>query len=72
MTSVERILTYNKLEQEAAPLGKSRPPDTWPESGSIELQDVSLYYYKGAPPALQNISLKIHSNEKVHDKLIEY
>lgn len=66
MTSVERILIYGELEQEPAPTNEYRPPDTWPQAGSIQFQNVSLHYYEGAPAALQNISVNIHPKEKVN------
>lgn len=65
MTSVERILVYSDLEQEPATTNEYKPPDTWPEAGSIQFQNVSLHYYEGAPAALQNISVNIQPKEKV-------
>lgn len=65
MTSVERILSYTNLDQEPASFTEHRPSEDWPEAGNIHFNNVSLYYYEGAPAALQSISATIKSEEKV-------
>lgn len=37
----------------------------WPESGKIELRDISAKYRKGLPLVIQNLNSVINSNEKV-------
>ncbi|CAG2114002.1 unnamed protein product, partial [Medioppia subpectinata] len=46
MTSVERIIEYSKLPQEAALTAHDshKPPPDWPQKGQIELKDMSLCY----------------------------
>ena len=65
MTSAERILKYGQLEQEEEAVNKSSPADAWPERGNIEFQQLSLVYYDGAPPALQNVNFGIKDKERV-------
>ncbi|CAN8022056.1 unnamed protein product, partial [Ixodes persulcatus] len=67
MTSVERVLEYSNLPAEAdvdsAP-GK-KPPESWPELGSISLEGVSLSYAPGEPPVLKDLRCHIKPREKV-------
>ncbi|XP_040061540.1 ATP-binding cassette sub-family C member 4 [Ixodes scapularis] len=67
MTSVERVLEYSNLPAEAdvdsAP-GK-KPPESWPELGSISLEGVSLSYAPGEPPVLKDLRCHIKPKEKV-------
>ncbi|CAG2176939.1 unnamed protein product, partial [Oppiella nova] len=56
MTSVERIIEYSKLPQEA-PLDsddRHRPPPDWPSKGQIELRNMSLVYEGSTKPVLKN------------------
>lgn len=64
-TSVERILSYNTLEQEPQAECGNSPSDKWPEAGNIQFHHVSLYYYEGAPAALQDINVNIIPGERV-------
>lgn len=65
MTSVERIAEYGQLEQEADAINDNRPPDNWPKRGNIDFHQVSLFYYEGAPVALDNLNFCIKDKEKV-------
>lgn len=69
MNSVERVQHYAfKLPQEAPPTIEG---DTallqagWPNSGAIELKDVSMKYRPGLPLVLNNVDVKINSGEKI-------
>ncbi|XP_018357656.1 PREDICTED: probable multidrug resistance-associated protein lethal(2)03659 [Trachymyrmex cornetzi] len=59
MTSVERILEYNKVDSEppleSAP-GK-KPKSEWPQEGKIEFKNVFLRYAPLEPPVLNNKNL---------------
>jgi len=44
MTSVERVMTYTKLDPEPGYKVEGRPPEHWPGEGNITFQDVSLTY----------------------------
>ncbi|CAG2108667.1 unnamed protein product, partial [Medioppia subpectinata] len=67
MTSVERIIEYSKLPQEAALTAHEsrKPPADWPQKGRIEFRDVSLYYKGSDEPVLKNLNCVIKSGEKV-------
>ncbi|CAG2110955.1 unnamed protein product, partial [Medioppia subpectinata] len=67
MTSVERIIEYSKLPQEAALTAHEsrKPPADWPQRGRIEFRDVSLYYKGSDEPVLKNLNCVIKSGEKI-------
>ncbi|KAB0797840.1 hypothetical protein PPYR_08833 [Photinus pyralis] len=63
MTSVERILNYNKIEQESTL--DTHPPKDWPNKCAITFSDAFLYYFLHDPPVLTNLSFCIKPMEKV-------
>ncbi|XP_078347301.1 ATP-binding cassette sub-family C member 4-like [Oculina patagonica] len=65
MTSVERVMTYTKLDSEAGYKVKRLPLENWPRKGNITFQDVSLTYYPGGPQALKKINLTIKGGAKI-------
>ena len=65
MTSVERVMTYTKLNSEPGYKVKRVPPEHWPRRGNITFQDVSLRYYPGGPQVLKNINLNIKGGAKI-------
>ncbi|CAG2110355.1 unnamed protein product, partial [Medioppia subpectinata] len=67
MTSVERIIEYSKLPQEAALTAHDsrKPPPDWPQKGEIELKDMSLCYEGSDKPVLKNLNCVIKSGEKI-------
>ena len=65
MTSVERVMTYTKLDREPGYGEERTPPKDWPRRGSIVLRDVSLTYYPGGPRVLKNINLSIKGGAKI-------
>ena len=65
MTSVERVMTYTKLESEPGYKVELFSPDHWPSEGNITFQDVSLIYYPGDPQVLKRINLNIKAGSKV-------
>ncbi|KAH6969425.1 hypothetical protein DER45DRAFT_50613 [Fusarium avenaceum] len=66
MNSMERIKEYLDVEQEAdAVIEDSRPPANWPQKGSVEFVNYTTSYRKELNPVLENITLKIESQEKV-------
>ncbi|XP_057378671.1 LOW QUALITY PROTEIN: ATP-binding cassette sub-family C member 4-like [Daphnia carinata] len=67
MTSVERVIDYSRLPSEA-PLDSApgkKPPDTWPLSGAIQFDGMSLRYIEADQPVLKNITCLIRANEKI-------
>ncbi|KAL9966836.1 hypothetical protein ACROYT_G024964 [Oculina patagonica] len=65
MTSVERIMTYTKLDSEPGYKVERHPPEHWPREGSITFQDVSLIYYPRGPQVLKKINLNIKGGAKI-------
>ncbi|XP_065933456.1 ATP-binding cassette sub-family C member 4-like isoform X3 [Magallana gigas] len=65
MTSVERIMSYTKLEQEAPKVSNSPPPCSWPQNGEIKLVNVGLQYSSDTDQVLHNITCLINSREKI-------
>ena len=65
MTSVERVMTYTKLDSEPGYKVERLPPKNWPREGNVTFQDVSLTYYPGGPQVLKKINLKIKGGEKI-------
>ena len=65
MTSVERVMTYTKLESEPGYKVERLPPEHWLHEGNITFQDVSLTYYPGGPQVLKRINLSIEGGSKI-------
>ena len=65
MTSVERAMTYTKLESEPGYNVQRNPLELWPHEGNIAFKDVSLTYYPGGPQSLKDITLNINGGAKV-------
>ena len=65
MTSVERVVTYTKLDPEPGYDIKTSPRDDWPRDGSVSFKNVSLRYYLGGPEVLKNLSFDIEGKSKV-------
>ena len=65
MTSVERVMTYTKLDSEPGYKVQRLPPEHWPLEGNITFKDVSLTYYPGGPQVLKKINLNIKGGTKI-------
>ena len=65
MTSVERVMTYTKLDSEPGYKVKGLPPKHWPHQGTVIFKDVSLTYYPGGPRVLKRINLNIKGGAKL-------
>ena len=65
MTSVERVMTYTKLDSEPGYTVPRNPPEHWPNEGNITFKDMSLTYYPGGPQALKKINLNIKGGTKI-------
>ena len=71
MTSVERVLMYSDLPQEEPQKIKQiKPADTWPSTGCIRFEDVSLSYDEGKTYVLKSLSFTIRDKEKVNNVVI--
>ncbi|XP_025204473.1 probable multidrug resistance-associated protein lethal(2)03659 isoform X2 [Melanaphis sacchari] len=67
MISVERVLEYKDLPQDADFQSSSKkiPPKGWPFLGKIEFRNFSLRYNLDSPYVLKNLSVQIQPTEKV-------
>ncbi|XP_043470125.1 probable multidrug resistance-associated protein lethal(2)03659 [Leptopilina heterotoma] len=67
MTSVERILDYNKIPQEPAfdSEEKLKPSKEWPKNGRVEFKNVSLKYSADGAPVLNNLTFVVEPVEKI-------
>ncbi|KAM6446472.1 ATP-binding cassette sub-family C member 4 isoform 1-T1 [Liasis olivaceus] len=65
MISVERVMEYAELEQEAPWHTHKRPPVEWPTEGAIAFDDVNFAYSVDGPLVLKHLSAFIKSKERV-------
>lgn len=65
MISVERVMEYTELEQEAPWHTHKHPPVEWPTEGVIAFDDVNFSYSADGPLVLKHLSALIKSKEKV-------
>eukprot|EP00899_Mesostigma_viride_P029749 jgi/Mesvir1/995/Mv17535-RA.1 len=65
LVSVERMLEYTQLPQEAAlEVPDQRPPPGWPHAGAISIQNLTVRYYEDLPPVLTGVSVDIPAGSK--------
>lgn len=68
MNSVERVLEYMNIEQEpliADPANAVTPPPQWPDSGKVEVNNLSLKYAPHLPYVIKDVTFTIEPLEKV-------
>jgi len=66
MNSVERMVEYNRYDEEApAVISEHRPPPGWPAQGAIEARNLVVKYRPELDPVLQNLSFSVRGREKV-------
>ncbi len=65
MTSVERVIEYTELESEAPEEANTKPPDEWPQRGSIRFNKMTFAHAPNLPNILTGVTAHIKSNEKV-------
>ncbi|KAF8439690.1 multidrug resistance-associated ABC transporter [Boletus edulis BED1] len=70
LNSVERVVEYLDLPQEApAIIESSRPPAYWPSSTSsnalISVEDLVVKYAPELPPVLKNVSFQLDARERI-------
>ncbi|KAL3833009.1 hypothetical protein ACJIZ3_007745 [Penstemon smallii] len=66
MISVERILQYSNLASEAPlVIEDSRPPENWPDIGSICFTNLQIRYAEHLPSVLKNISCTFPGRKKI-------
>mmetsp|Transcript_30166 Transcript_30166/g.39742 ORF Transcript_30166/g.39742 Transcript_30166/m.39742 type:complete len:1367 (-) Transcript_30166:180-4280(-) len=67
MISVERVLDYCRVPQEAPLLSRSevKPPEEWPERGSIKAVNLTARYHEKLPPVLKGLSFEIKGGQRI-------
>ncbi|XP_040992853.1 putative ABC transporter C family member 15 [Juglans microcarpa x Juglans regia] len=66
MISVERILQYSNITSEAPlVIEESRPPNNWPEVGTICFKNLQIRYAEHLPSVLKNINCTFPGRKKV-------
>ena len=67
MTSVERVLEYNRIEHERTLESEpnKKPKPHWPPEGEIKFVRLFLKYFPDDPPVLKNLNFTIKPLEKV-------
>ncbi|KAF8702244.1 hypothetical protein HU200_033010 [Digitaria exilis] len=66
MISVERIMQYSRIPSEAPLIvDHYRPPNIWPEAGTINIRSLEVRYAEHLPSVLRNISCTIPGRKKV-------
>eukprot|EP01022_Parablepharisma_sp_SALTPOND_P016873 TRINITY_DN2580_c0_g1_i1.p1 TRINITY_DN2580_c0_g1~~TRINITY_DN2580_c0_g1_i1.p1 ORF type:complete len:724 (-),score=41.07 TRINITY_DN2580_c0_g1_i1:366-2537(-) len=66
MSSIERIYEYINLEAQENDFEDPKPAnDSWPESGTIRINKLSLRYDKDLPYVIRDLSIDIDSKEKI-------
>ncbi|XP_049867758.1 multidrug resistance-associated protein 1 isoform X3 [Pectinophora gossypiella] len=64
IVAVERIKEYAETEQEAAWTVANGPGSTWPETGALQLQALTLGYRAGEP-ALRSVTCAVAPRDKI-------
>ncbi|KAI8149775.1 P-loop containing nucleoside triphosphate hydrolase protein [Fennellomyces sp. T-0311] len=64
--SVERVQEYLDIEKESpAHTAATSPRSSWPETGSVKVDQLVIQYAPETPPVLHGISFETHPREKV-------
>lgn len=64
--SLERILEYVDVEQEAPPhIEATEPEGSWPSSGVVKFENLSARYKPEGPDVLKDLSFTINGAEKI-------
>jgi ATP-binding cassette, subfamily C (CFTR/MRP), member 4 len=66
MVSVERVAEYTNLASEDPQSKKKIKPINWPTNGSLEFENLSLFYkQEDSKAAIRNLNFKIEPQEKI-------
>lgn len=64
--SIERIHQYCEIPGEAPPVIENCcPPATWPETGTIELKNLKVYYKENLPVVLHDLTCTFPGGKKI-------
>ncbi|KAM3586756.1 hypothetical protein VKS41_001813 [Umbelopsis sp. WA50703] len=66
LNAIERVQEYLDVDEEpAAVIEETRPRDSWPETGSIEVDNLVMQYTPENPPVLRDLSFAVKPREKI-------
>ncbi|CAH3186583.1 unnamed protein product [Porites evermanni] len=66
LVSVERVKEYSVIDTEAEWIKPdNRPPDDWPNTGGVVIEEFDLRYREGLPLVLRQINCDIKPGEKI-------
>ncbi|CAF2747057.1 unnamed protein product [Rotaria sp. Silwood2] len=66
IVSVERVNEYTALKPEAPwEISNKKPPPDWPNTGEIQINNLSIRYRENLELVLQDITVNIQSGEKI-------
>ncbi|XP_074531508.1 ATP-binding cassette sub-family C member 2 [Halichoeres trimaculatus] len=65
IVAVERVSEYAEIENEAAWVNYTRPPEKWPKDGRVRFEDFKVRYRPGLDLVLHGITCDIKSTEKI-------
>lgn len=64
--SLDRVLSYVNIEQEAPPhIESTKPDEGWPSSGIVKFDNFSARYKVEGPDILRNITFSTNGSEKI-------
>ncbi|KAG0185773.1 hypothetical protein DFQ28_008806, partial [Apophysomyces sp. BC1034] len=63
--SVERVVEYMDIEQEAPERTDLRPPTLWPSKGEIHVENLEVRYATDLEPVLKGLTFSVHAREKI-------
>lgn len=65
MNATERLYYYGTELDEEPPLHLKDVPDSWPERGEIEFNEVKMRYRDGLPLVLQGMNMRVAGGERI-------
>lgn len=66
LNAIERVQEYLEVDEEpAAVIEERRPRNSWPETGSIEVENLVMQYAPENPPVLRDLSFQVKPREKI-------
>jgi ABC-type multidrug transport system fused ATPase/permease subunit len=66
LNSVERAKEYLEIDQEPPhQIPETKPDDSWPQYGSIKVDNLGIKYSKELPFVLKNVSFSVNPGEKL-------
>lgn len=65
MVAIERLKEFTELQQEAPEYIEPRPAASWPEHGSIKVENLVVKYAPDLPSVLHNISFEVSPRQKI-------